>query len=124
MFLLLYNINFISSFIGNGIGSSTALLRTIDDSDLFVNSASQLARLLYEQGIIGFLFFLNIHFSIIKKSTLSINSSKLQKSLYFIFSILILITFLVHRRSDYFLFLGINVLYLHDYSYNKKPISM
>ena len=85
--------DFLSSFIGHGIGSTTILLRTVDDTDLLQNSASQLARLLYEQGIIGFLFFLNIHFSIVKKSTLSINSSKLEKSLYFIFSTLILITF-------------------------------
>ncbi|MDC3047194.1 hypothetical protein OA165_02765 [Prochlorococcus sp. AH-736-A21] len=107
--------------VGNGIGSTTELLKKISEDEILINSHSQLVRLIYEQGIIGFLFFLYIHFSIIKNSTLSINSSKLQKSLFFIFSTLLLIAYLVQRRSEYFLFLGLNYLYLNEIPY-KKPV--
>lgn len=111
-------------FVGNGFGSITELFNTIrfsfQEDDYLINSFSQGVRLLYEQGIVGLLLFLYIHFSIIKNSSLSISSSRLQKSLYFIFSTLLLIAFLVHRRSEYFLFLGINYLYLNEISLNKN----
>lgn len=113
-------------FVGNGIGSISELFKTINfsfqEDDIFINSFSQLVRLLYEQGIVGFLFFIYIHFWIIKRSTLSTSSSRLQKSLFFIFSTLLLIAYLVHRRSEYFLFLGINRLYLHTNSQNKNQL--
>mgnify|MGYP001265531141 CR=1 FL=1 len=107
-------------FVGNGIGSTTDLLKIINEDDTLQNSFSQGVRLLYEQGIVGFLFFIYIHFSIIKNSTLSINSTRLQKSLFFIFSTFLLIAYLVHRRSEYFLFLGITQLFLYDKFIDKK----
>lgn len=110
----------IKSIVGNGIGSTTELLSKIFGDD-FQNSTSQLTRLLYEHGILGFLLFSFIHFSTIKRSTFSIDSSLLKRALYYIFSTILFIAYLFHRRSEYFLFIGINYLYLHKNSYNKKP---
>ena len=120
-FALPSNLFDIKSIVGNGLGSTSELLSKMLGDD-FRNPHSQLTRLLYEQGILGFLFFSFIHFSTIKRSTFSIDSSLLKRRLYYIFFTILFIAFLFHRRSEYFLFIGLNYLYLKENSYNKKSV--
>ena len=117
-FLKVINIESIKDFIlliiGRGYGSVDALINLLLESPDLVNSMSSFSRLLYENGIIGLTLFIYMHNNIIAKSIFKKDSSKFDVRMFKILSLFILCCFMAHRRQEYFLYLGLVKLYLHQ----------
>ncbi len=105
--------DFINLIIGHGHGSVSFLISSFKgDYGALYNSFSSLTRLIYENGVIGLGSFLYIYWWITSNVVFDKKSNLFDRSLYYTLSLLLLCAFLVHRRQEYFLFIGLTYLYL------------
>ena len=118
MYLKIYNLDLISIFIGNGFGTASIINNIYSPGEYILsNPHSQLVRIIYEGGIIGFLLYvLTFIYPVIFYSNYIPKGCKNE---LIILILLLLSCTLAHRSSANFIFLGLFISVFNNIKSNK-----
>ena len=108
----LLEVDLLPFFIGTGLGSASAINNFYSGSFEMANPNSNIIRLFYENGIIGILFFIGAFIYPIKLLKLPRHlNNKIIVSTFFILG-----AFFSHRSSVLYIFLGLSLVVLNQWS--------
>ena len=103
MFKNLINFNLLPIIIGSGLGSSSVINNYYQGTSELANTNSQFVRLIYEVGVLGTIFFINIFLSIYRKGvSIGLGGTRL----YYFFYMMIGAN-MAHRSVTLFIVAGI-----------------